>query len=121
MANDLANDDQSEWGFESRLLRAIAHPIRLKILAALCEGSLCVNDVNDMLDIPQPQVSQHMAALRKVQVVACHTNGPLRCYYILKPTLIKKLIRLLSEEHPARERNRATVIREANRQRELKS
>ena len=117
----MENADQSDWGPESQLLRAIAHPTRLKILAALCEGSLCVNDVNDMLDIPQPQVSQHMAALRKVEVVACHINGPLRCYYILKPTLIKKLMRLLYEEHPSRQRDRNTVIREANKRRQVQS
>ncbi len=35
------------------------------------------------------------------------------CYYILKPTLVKKLIYILRQEHPAKERERKTIIREA--------
>lgn len=103
------------WESEARVLRAMSHPMRLTILESLCEGPLCVNDMNAFVTIPQPQLSHHIAALRKAELIACHTNGPLRCYYILKPTLVKNLIRLLRQEHPAKERDRAAVIREAGR------
>ena len=106
-----------EWESRAQLLRVLAHPARLTILEALCEGPLCVNDLNGVVTMPQPQISQHMAALRKSGVVACHVNGPLRCYYITKPTLVKKLVKLLREDHPVRERERGAVIREAERRR----
>lgn len=105
------------WEERARLLRAIAHPVRLMILEALCEGPLCVTDLNGLVAIPQPQVSQHMAALRKSGVVACHINGPLRCYYITRPTLVKKLVQLLTADHPVRERDRSAVVRDAERRR----
>lgn len=109
--------DNGSWEERARLLRAIAHPVRLMILEALCEGPLCVTDLNGLVAISQPQVSQHMAALRKSGVVACHVNGPLRCYYITKPTLVKKLIQLLTADHPVRERDRSDVVRDAERRR----
>ena len=109
--------DNGPWAERARLLRVIAHPVRLMILEALCEGPLCVTDLNGLVAIPQPQVSQHMAALRKSDVVACHIKGPLRCYYITKPTLVKKLVQLLAAEHPVRERDRGAVVRDAERRR----
>ena len=109
--------DSDAWAERARLLRVIAHPVRLMILEGLCEGPLCVTDLNGLVAIPQPQVSQHMAALRKSQVVACHVNGPLRCYYITRPTLVKKLIQLLTADHPVRERDRNDVVRGAERRR----
>jgi len=43
-------------------------------------------------------------------------SGSLR-YYILKPTLVNQVIRLISGEHLEQERDRAAVIREAQRRR----
>ena len=106
-----------DWESRAQLLRLLAHPARLKILEALCEGPLCVNDLNGVVTMPQPQISQHMAALRKSGVVSCHVNGPLRCYYITKPTLVKKLVTLLKADHPVRERDRSLVIRDAEKRR----
>ena len=95
------------------MLRTIAHPTRLKILKALVDGSLCVKDLNSLVSVPQPYLSQHMAVLRKAMLVDNHSDGPLRCYYLLRPTLVRELIRLLSCEHPIRYRNRSEVQREA--------
>ncbi len=113
-----AADLQTDWQAWSRLLRTVAHPVRLQILETLSKGPLCVNDVNALVPISQPQLSQHMAALRKMAIVACHTNGPLRCYYISRPTLVLKLIQLCTEEHPIVEKQRATIVREAAQRKE---
>jgi len=83
------------------------------ILESLCKGPRCVADINALIAIPQPHLSQHIAALREARLIACHVNGSLRCYYILKPTLVKQLIRLISDEHVERQRDRTAVIREA--------
>jgi len=88
------------------------------ILESLCEGPRCVADINALIAIPQPHLSQHIAALREARLIACHVNGSLRCYYILKPTLIKHLVRLVSDEHAERARDRRTVLRQAQRRRE---
>jgi ArsR family transcriptional regulator len=85
------------------------------ILSALCERPQCVKDINLLIPIVQPHLSQHMAALRKAGLINCHTCGPLRCYYVLRPTLVKKLLKLLNEDNPPRLRSRDVVIR-ASRQ-----
>jgi len=110
--------DLGAWEERARLLRTIAHPVRLMILESLCEGPRCVTDINALIAIPQPHLSQHIAALREARLIACHVNGSLRCYYILRPTLVKQLVRLVSDEHAERERDRTTVIREAQKRRE---
>jgi len=110
--------DLGAWEERARLLRTMAHPVRLTILESLCEGPQCVADINALIAIPQPHLSQHIAALRKARLIACHVNGSLRCYYILKPTLVKQLVRLVSTEHAERQRDRRTVIQEAQRRRE---
>ena len=110
-------DAQTEglWEERAKLLRVMAHPIRLAILEALCERPRCVKHINYLISIPQPYLSQHMAALRKQNLVACHACGPVRCYYVLRPTLVRKMIRLLRQEHPLRERDCRSVVREARR------
>ena len=54
-----------------------------------------------------------MAALRKVELVDSHKDGSLRCYYLLRPELVRKAVALLKEKHPIRHRDRASVQREA--------
>lgn len=99
----------------ARLLRAMAHPIRLMILEALADRSQCVKDLNALVPIAQSRLSQHMAALRKAELIDCHTNGPLRCYYVLRPALIRGLVRLLCERHEPLRRSRDVVLREIQR------
>ena len=103
------------WDDRARLLRVMAHPVRLMILRALCERPQCVKDINSLVPIVQPHLSQHMAALRKAGLIDCHVCGSLRCYYVVRPTLVKKLLRLLSEDHPVRLRSRASVVRASRR------
>jgi ArsR family transcriptional regulator len=103
------------WDDRARLLRVMSHPVRLMILSALCERPRCVKDINSLVSIVQPHLSQHMAGLRKAGLVDCHVCGALRCYYIVRPTLVKNLLRLLSEEHPIRRRSRDVVVRASRR------
>lgn len=103
------------WRKPAQLLRVMGHPVRLMILEALADRSQCVKDLNSLVPIVQAQLSQHMAALRKAELIDCHANGALRCYYLLRPTLVRRVIRLLREEHPPRLRGRDSVLREVRR------
>ena len=51
------------------LFRAFADPTRLRILNLLAAGELCVCDIVELLGLPQPTVSRHLAALRRAQLV----------------------------------------------------
>jgi len=91
----------------------VAHPVRLQILATLCERPHCVKHLNALIPIPQPHLSQHMAALRKAELVASHVCGPVRCYYLLQPELVRELLGLLGRENPICRRDRDEVVAEA--------
>lgn len=107
------------WNDRARLLRVMAHPMRLMILDTLRERPQCVKAINSLIPIVQPHLSQHMAALRKAGLIDCHISGPLRCYYIIRPTLVKKMLQLLNEDHPVQLRSHDSVVRASRRSEKL--
>jgi DNA-binding transcriptional ArsR family regulator len=68
---------------------AVAEPRRRRILDALAGGERRVNDLVDLVDIPQPQVSKHLKVLLEVGLVRVRREGRERLYRLragsLKP------------------------------------
>jgi DNA-binding transcriptional ArsR family regulator len=62
------------------LLKALSHPVRLKIVEVLIGGELCVKRLGEILDIPQPTVSQHLSRLKAAGLVESERRGHLVCY-----------------------------------------
>ena len=50
-------------------LKALAHPVRLRILALLRGGELCVCEVAEVLGLAPSTVSEHLTGLRRTGVV----------------------------------------------------
>lgn len=59
----------------ARLLKALADETRLRVVALLAHGELCVCHVESGLDIPQPTASRHLAVLRNAGVVEARRDG----------------------------------------------
>src|SRR5262249_32886919 len=57
------------------LYKAFADSTRLRILHMLRGGELCVCHIVDVLDVPQPKASRHLAYLRKVGLVLVRRDG----------------------------------------------
>ena len=53
----------------SRALKAIAHPLRLKILCVLGNDELSVQEIVDCVGTSQSNISQHLAILREKDVL----------------------------------------------------
>jgi ArsR family transcriptional regulator len=51
------------------ILKALAHPVRLRILALLRGGELCVCEVAEVLGLAPSTVSEHLTGLRRTGVV----------------------------------------------------
>jgi len=68
---------------------AVAEPRRREILDLLAGGERPVNDLVDLLGVPQPQVSKHLRVLREVGLVESRDQGRQRMYRLngqpLKP------------------------------------
>lgn len=59
----------------SKVLKALADETRLRIVALLAHGELCVCHVESALEVPQPTASRHLAILRHAGVVAARRDG----------------------------------------------
>ena len=84
----------------AELLRVLAHPTRLAILGELKDGPKCVSDINELLDISQPNLSQHLAVLRRERIVDFYEKGKQRCYYVARPSMVQTLMLFLTSEYP---------------------
>jgi ArsR family transcriptional regulator, arsenate/arsenite/antimonite-responsive transcriptional repressor len=62
---------------EAALLKAIADPYRLRMLATLAAAAdeICVCDFTDALPLNQPTVSHHLRILREAALVTCERRG----------------------------------------------
>jgi DNA-binding transcriptional ArsR family regulator len=59
---------------------AVAEPRRRQILDLLARGERAVNDLVEELGLAQPQVSKHLAVLKKVGLVSVRGSGRQRLY-----------------------------------------
>ncbi len=89
----------------AELLRQLGHPVRLAILEELMKGGKCVTDIRDLLEVPQPNVSQHLTVLRQQRIVDFSEDGKLRCYYLRRPALVQALFEFISGRYPEETQN----------------
>ncbi len=83
----------------AQLFKALSDETRLRILALLAEGELCVCDLMATLDLPQSTVSRHLAYLRNAGLVDDRRQG-IWMYYRLADeggALHQELMRLLAK------------------------
>jgi ArsR family transcriptional regulator len=69
-----------------RLFRGFADPTRIRILNLLAAGELCVCDLVEMLGVPQPTVSRHLAYLRRAGLVTATRDLRFAYYQLATPT-----------------------------------
>ncbi|MDD2495442.1 MAG: metalloregulator ArsR/SmtB family transcription factor [Tissierellia bacterium] len=75
---DLENKTKTKELLEQKaeLLKTIAHPVRLCILAMLIMNKESnVTDIQCCLDVPQPNVSQHLSKLKSAGILSSERNG----------------------------------------------
>jgi DNA-binding transcriptional ArsR family regulator len=62
------------------IFTALADPVRRDILALLRRGEQPAGTLVETLDLPQPNVSKHLKALREAGLVTIRVEGPRRLY-----------------------------------------
>lgn len=81
--------DMARAATTSDVFNAIAEPQRRAILNLLAQGERPVNELVDLLDLKQPQVSKHLRVLKEVGLVSVRSEGQQHFYKIkadaLKP------------------------------------
>jgi len=75
--------NEEKLTYSCELMRALAHPLRLKILEYIDQhGEINVNKIYNTLGIEQSITSQHLKVLRMAGVVDCDKDGKFMNYTI---------------------------------------
>lgn len=94
----IEQDNMEDMGEHARaaadLLKALAHETRLMILCLLVEGEKSVGELEQLMLLRQPSVSQQLARLRFDGLVHARRDGR-TIYYSLGSEEAKKVVTLL--------------------------
>lgn len=87
----------------AHICKGLADPKRLLILNALRHGERSVTDICEELDLPQANVSQHLAVLRERGLAETRRDGQRVFYSVSSPKIIAAmdLLREVMHEHRA--------------------
>ena len=90
----ITHDDDIERA--SRSLKAMSHPLRLKILCILGEREYSVQDIVEQVGTSQSNISQHLAILRDKGILASRKDAN-RVYYRVGDARTLRLISMMRD------------------------
>jgi len=85
-----------DYGKESGLLKALGHPVRLKMVEGLLGRECNVNKMVKALGLPQSTVSQHLGILKNRGIVQIRKDGVKTCYRVVDAR-IAELMKILGK------------------------
>ena len=77
-------------------IKAMAHPLRLKILCTLGPNEVSVQDIVEMVGTSQSNISQHLAILRDKGILASRKDAN-RVYYRVSDSRTLRLIGMMRD------------------------
>ncbi len=86
-AQELEDDGVFESAAE--LFKAMAAPMRLKIISALCNGEKNVSELLSSISTTQPNMSQHLNTLYQAGVLGKRREGVSIYYYIANDKVVQ--------------------------------
>jgi ArsR family transcriptional regulator len=105
----------------TRVYSALSDPTRLRMLALIADGEICVCHIHDSLDVPQPTASRHLAYLRRAGLVEARREGIWMHYRfaaftdpVIKAIVDSALHALTHTEVSARDHRRLQIERTAS-------
>lgn len=106
------------YSFQAEFFKALSHPLRIRVLEALRQGPVSVNELRERLGVEQSTLSQQLAVLRSRRLVVTQRSGTTIRYQISDPAIW----RLLDSSREIFENQLVTVqteiedLRQASRQ-----
>jgi ArsR family transcriptional regulator len=101
--------------FKAEFFRALSHPIRIRLLETLVGGERSVQDLQDILHVDQPIVSQQLAVLRAKNIVVARKQGQL-VFYALRDRLLADLLEVARRIFNNQLIGTRTLLRELQRE-----
>lgn len=87
-------DDQIEQA--SRAMKAMSHPLRLKILCVLGDKEVSVQDIVEQVGTSQSNISQHLAIMRDKGVLRTRKDAN-RVFYRVGDTRTLELVTMMRD------------------------
>lgn len=100
-AIDLAKQMRQSSQQASQLLKSLSHPDRLLLLCQLTQGEYCVSELETLVGVGQPSLSQQLGILRKDELVATRREGK-QIYYCIASDDALAVLQLLYERFCAK-------------------
>jgi len=72
-------------GQACKLMKVLTNPDRLMLLCQLSQGEQCVSELEELLGIVQPTLSQQLAVLREEELVSTRRDGKNIYYQLCSP------------------------------------
>ena len=89
-------DNEKDIKIAAASIKAISHPLRLKILCVLANGPLSVQDIVEQVGTSQSNISQHLAILRDKGVLATRKEAN-RVFYRIGNLRTLKLVKMIRD------------------------
>ncbi len=77
--------------FKAEFFKALANPLRIRILDELRDGELTVSEIKERLEVEFPHVSQQLAVLRSKNLLTARKQGNNIYYACNDPTIFELL------------------------------
>lgn len=88
--------EEADIAQAANCLKAMSHPLRLKILCTLGNNKISVQDIVDQVGTTQSNISQHLGILRDKGILASQKDAN-RVYYYVDDERTLQLIKLMKE------------------------
>jgi ArsR family transcriptional regulator len=72
----------------TRIIKALAHEERFRILELISKNPMCVCELNEMSDYSQSNISQHLKILRDADLIYPEKDGNKVNYYLADRKII---------------------------------
>lgn len=91
---DTVDYNDADINRAARCLKAMSHPLRLKILCILGTESISVQDIVEQVGTSQSNISQHLAILREKDILGYKKEAN-RVYYFIDDERMIELIQMM--------------------------
>ncbi len=81
----------------SEMLKALAHPARLKIVVGLLKDECNVAQIQKVLGLPQSTISQHLRILKNAGIIKGRREGTKICYRVID-VRVRKIVEIIKRK-----------------------
>jgi len=81
----------------NEMLKALAHPARLKMVAGLLKNECNVAQIQKVLGLPQSTISQHLRILKNAGIIKGRREGTKTCYRVIDAR-VRKIVEIIKRK-----------------------